>query len=229
MQLSIDRREVRLSNALGEFPHALVTLPVGDILCEYQDGRSSWIAERKTARDLASSIKSSRWSEQTSRLHQAAYPRIFFIVEGDLRWPDFPYKSLLGALLNAELRPKSHVVRSYDLDETAAIVIGLCEKAGSPPPGIPSGLRPPTTPTSKRKRDSDAVTVWSRQLMCIPSISEKTAKALLDHFGSLPALIGALSEPESFPRVRLHDRNCIGKKRVEILCKYLHAGYEEKR
>ena len=224
MQLSIDRREVRLSHALAEFPHTLVSLPVGDILCEYHDGRSSWVAERKTVADLASSIKLGRWSDQTSRLHQAVYTRIFFIVEGDLRWPDFPYKSLLGALLNAELRPNSHVVRSVDVDETAAIVIALSGKAGSPPPGIPSGLSPPK-PTSKRKRDSD--TVWSRQLMCIPSISEKTSKALLSHFGNLPALIAALSDPKSFPRVRLDARSCLGKKRIELLCRYFCAGKEE--
>jgi ERCC4-type nuclease len=223
MQLSIDRREIRLSHALAEFPHTLVSLPVGDILCEYQDGRSSWVAERKTVADLASSIKSGRWSEQTSRLHQAVYARIFFIVEGDLRWPDFPYKSLLGALLNAELRPSSHVIRSVDVDETAAIAIALSGKTGSPPPSIPSGLSPPK-PTSKRKRDSE--TVWSRQLMCIPSISEKTAKALLNHFGNLPALIAALSDPNSFPRVRLDARSCVGKKRIELLCKNFCAGKE---
>ena len=54
MQLSLDRREIRLSHALGEFPHVLVDLPVGDVLCEYSDGRVSWVGERKTALDLAS-------------------------------------------------------------------------------------------------------------------------------------------------------------------------------
>jgi hypothetical protein len=64
MQLSLDRREVRLSHALGEFPHVLVEMPVGDVLCEYTDGRESWVAERKTAVDLAHSIKTGRWSSQ---------------------------------------------------------------------------------------------------------------------------------------------------------------------
>ena len=126
-----------------------------------------------------SSIKSGRWTEQTSRLHQAVYTRIFFIVEGDLRWPDFPYKSLLGALLNAELRPSSHVIRSDDADETAAIVIALSGKAGSPPPGIPSGLSPPK-PTSKWKRDSE--TVWSRQLMCISKHQREDSESLAEPF-----------------------------------------------
>ena len=141
--------------------------------------------------------------------------------------PQFPYDSLLGALVNAELRPRSHVIRTIDLDETAAVIIALCKKAGSPPPGIPSGLAPPIVPTSKRKRDAEASTVWTRQLMCVPSISEKTAKALLDHFGTLPALVAALNDPQqTFPRVRLDERSCLGKRRIEILSKYLRVGNE---
>ena len=220
MQLTLDRREIRLSNALCDMAHVLADLPVGDILCEYTDGRSTWIAERKTAHDLANSIKSGRWSEQTSRLHSSGFARVFFIIEGDLRSPQFPYASLLGAVLNAELRPRSHVLRSLDLDETAAIVIALCKKAGSTP-GIPTGLSPPIAPTSKRKRDSDAKTVMVRQLMCVPSISETTAKALAEHFGKLPDLLEALRDPQKFPRIRLSDRACLGKRRVEILTQYL--------
>ena len=137
-------------------------------------------------------------------MHQSGYARIFFIIEGDLRSPQFPYDSLLGAVVNAELRPRSHVLRSLDLDETAAIVIALCKKAGCTL-GIPTGLAPPIIPTSKRKRDSDVKTVFVRQLMCIPSISENTAKALIDHFGTLTALLEALSDPQSArPSERSH-------------------------
>ena len=111
-------------------------------------------------------------------------------------------------------------MRSIDLNETAAIVIALCKKAGSTP-GIPTGLSPPIVATSKRKRDSDARTVLVRQLMCVPSISENTARALADHFGSLPALLEALSDPRKFPRIRLSDRASLGKRRVAILTEYL--------
>ena len=59
------------------------------------------------------------------------------------------------------------------------VITQLVEKLAGGPPGIPSGLQP----KSKRKRDSQ--TVWIRQLMCIPSISERTARLLLEHFGNL--------------------------------------------
>ena len=70
------------------------------------------------------------------------------------------------------------------------------------------------------KRDSDPTVVWMRQLMCIPSISEKIARALLNEFGSLSQLIDALRS-DDFPRVRLNERTCIGKARRDKLAEYL--------
>ena len=52
----LDLRERLLSAALGEYPHTMANLPVGDILTRYDDG-TQWIAERKTAKDLAQSIR----------------------------------------------------------------------------------------------------------------------------------------------------------------------------
>ena len=224
MQLSLDRREIRLSHALGEFPHELVELPVGDVVCTYSDGRECWVAERKTASDLAQSIKSGRWADQVVRLHQSNYARIFFLIEGDLRSPQFPYASLMGAVVNAALRPRSIVLRSIDIDETATILINLCGMVGSTPPGVPLALAPPVVPIGKRKRDAELATVWKRQLMCVPSVSEKIAANLLEHFGSLPALVAALNnDEEKFPRIRLDGRSCLGKKRIQLLLRYFRA------
>ena len=170
MQLSLDRREVRLSHALGGFPHTLVELPVGDVL--WRRGKQQWISQtpsrlggglRKTHPPNSTNPSSSAitlssssslhcrvlfcqnvccgksvqgradrnsspssmfsmygfsnwaggfcgWSSQTARLHQS-YARIFFLIEGDLRSPQFPYHSLLGAVVNSELRPRSIVLR----------------------------------------------------------------------------------------------------------------------
>ena len=52
----LDKRERTLSVALGEYPHEMADLPVGDVACRYDDG-SGWVAERKTAHDLAQSIR----------------------------------------------------------------------------------------------------------------------------------------------------------------------------
>lgn len=221
----VDRRERALSNALEDVPHTLKDLPVGDVVCEYEDqAKRAWVVERKRATDLASSIASGRWADQTSRLHQAGYARVFILVEGDLRIPAFPYQSLLAACVNAELRRNSHLVRTIDADETAMVIKMLCKKAGEPPPGIPSGVSAPVFPRSRRARDSDEEHVWVRQLMCVPTISERIARALLAEFGSLAALVHALDgDLQAFPRIRVDAKTCLGKARIATLAKYMRA------
>ena len=217
MTLTIDHRERHLMRALETTPYKVKALPVGDVLCEYEDG-SSWIAERKRAEDLSASIQNGRWGDQLTRLYGTCYHRIFFLVEGDLRATSLPHDSLLGACVNAELRSKSHLIRTTDVAESAAVVRHLIEKARGIP-GLPPGLCPP--PMSKRKRDSDRETCFLRQLMCIPSISEKIARKLLEEFGTLPALQRAAADIGNFPKVRLDERTCLGKARVEKLALYL--------
>ena len=74
---------------------------------------------------------------------------------------------------------------------------------------------------AKRKRDADGETVCLRQLMCIPSISERIARKLLDVFGSLPKLQKALADLETFPLIKLDARTSIGKVRRQKLAYYL--------
>ena len=74
---------------------------------------------------------------------------------------------------------------------------------------------------SKRKRDAELETVHVRQLMCIPSISEKIARKLLAGFGTIPELQRALAAPGEFPHVQLDNRSCIGQARLAKLRRYL--------
>ena len=53
--VTLDHRERVLSDAL-QIEHLMSDLPVGDILLRF-DGGAEWIVERKTMRDLASSIR----------------------------------------------------------------------------------------------------------------------------------------------------------------------------
>ena len=217
MTLAIDARARLLIDAMSRkaVPITVRTLDVGDVLCE---GANPWVAERKTADDLARSIKSGHWREQQHRLFQSGL-RVVFIVEGDLRATTMPYASVMGACVGAELcRRDAHVFRTWDLDETVHLVVHLFHKVGIQRT-CPSGVGPPTL-TSKRKRESDMETCWIRQLMCVPSVSENVARCLLEHFGSLAGLQRALSDPESFPRVQIGERS-IGKARLAHLRKYL--------
>ena len=219
--LTVDHRERALSAVLG-LEHTLMALPVGDVVCRYDDG-SAWVAERKTASDLARSIIDGRWADQLSRLHAAGFRDIFVLVEGDLSDTSLSYNALLGACVNVELRKNSHLIRSCDVQETAAFLRHLVQKCDGAPPGVPSGVRPPALDRgqSKMKRNAEKEHVWIRQLMCVPSISERIARKLLEHFGDLPALQQALADLQTFPSIRLSDKSCIGEARLTHLANYL--------
>ena len=211
--LTVDARERLLMEVLrtGGIAHRVATLPVGDVTCEYEDG-TSWLAERKRTDDLANCIKSGRWSEQVSRLVEVGSP--IFIFEGDLRNACLPYESMVGAVVNCELRDDMVVFRTWDVNETAYLVQHLVHKMYSRRPlGISLG-------NSKRKRVSDLSVCWMRQLMCIPSISENVARKLLKEFGSLSQLQDALRSA-AFPRIRLDERTCLGQARRAKLAEYL--------
>ena len=217
MTLLVDYRERRLAEVL-DVPHLVRNLAVGDILCDYCAG-NQWIAERKTATDLAASIISGRWRDQLHRLKETGC-RVIFIVEGDLRATTFSYDSLLGAVINAELRKGSCVIRTVDLHETAAVIRHLVAKGEYEPGMPPSALTPPSA-VSKRERDCDRRVCWTRMLMCVPSVSESIAGKLLEEYGSLPAIQKALQTPKTFKRIRLDDRSCLGKDRIKKLVLYL--------
>ncbi len=167
------------------------------------------------------SLYRGRWSEQSARLHEG-YRCIFFIIEGDLRDCEgvgIPYNGLWSACLNTELRKSSHLIRTWDVNETAAVVRLLVQKGGSPP-AIPSGVAPKTALT-KRKRDADAGLVFMRQLMCIPTVSENVARKLHDEFRTLAQLQKALLSPKTFPKIELDGKRRLGKVRIEKLAAYL--------
>ena len=215
MTLLVDYRERRLAELL-DVPHLVRNLAVGDLVCDYGGG-NRWIAERKTASDLAQSIVSGRWRDQLHRLREAGC-RIIFLIEGDLRTTTLNYDSILGAVVNCQLRKESCVIRTTDMQETAEFVRHLVAKCENEPGMPPSALTPPSV--SKRERDCERKVCWTRMLMCVPTVSERIAKKLLEEYGSLPAIQKAPQTPKAFKRIRLDDRSCLGKDRIKKLVLY---------
>ena len=125
---------------------------------------------------------------------------------------------MLSACLNAELRKNSHLIRTVDEQETAAVVAQLARKGGSTP-GVPSGLSPPA-PLTKRKKDAEPKVIFARMMMIIPSMSENVAKKLVERFETLPSLQKALAG-KRFPKIKLDERQSLGKNRVKKLARYL--------
>ena len=218
MALTIDARERALIQQLvkADVEHTVATLPLGDVC--FRSGRCTWLAERKRADDLAQCIKNGRWREQLGRLFESDAACIVLIFEGDLRNTSISYWSVLGAVVNAEIRKNAHVFRTWDISETAHLICNLVGKLAAPCPSLPPSLDAPML--SKRKRDAELETVHVRQLMCIPSISERIARKLLARFGNVSELQRALLAPD-FPRVQLDDRSFLGRARLAKLRCYL--------
>lgn len=221
--LVVDSRERGLIQCLVAkcVPHRVLFLPVGDVKCTYEDRGCSWILERKRADDFAVSIQDGRWREQSSRLFATGL-RVFFVIEGDLRWLDGMYNPMWGAMVNANLR-SSCLFRTWDVEETTTLVLHLEKKLHTYPPSsaVAAGLRPPQ---SKRQRESEASCVFTRQLMCVPTVSERIAVALVEHFGDLESLQDTLRDTRNFPRIQIGDQTFLGKARVATLAKHLLSG-----
>ena len=66
----------------------------------------------------------------------------------------------------------------------------------------------------------DVDTAQLRMLLCIPSVSERIARRLIEHFGTIRELQQALDD-DNFPTVRLCERTCLGKTRIQKLKMYL--------
>ena len=188
------------------------TLDVGDVLCEYGDDGSGWVAERKTVDDLAASLQDGRWEEQCDRLIKTGMS-VVFIVEGDLKDARFSFASLWGAVITAELMEGVHVFRTWSLEETKDLLMHLLTKMKSF-----SSAPTQTLVTNRKRKFSEPSNIWIRQIACIPTFSEAIARAILQHFnGSMRELREALRTPELFPDVPISATGKLGKARVAKL------------
>ena len=91
-----------------------LSLPVGDVLCTFDEGGCAFLLERKRADDFAASIEDGRWREQGARMFATGH-KVLFCIEGDLRGLGGMYESMLGAMVNANMR-SSICFRTFDVD-----------------------------------------------------------------------------------------------------------------
>ena len=139
---------------------------------------------------------------------------IVYIIEGDLRKAKFTYDALVGVCVNTTLRDDVYLHRASDISETKSVIEHLVKKFQSmvAPPKVLAGI------TCKRKKDSSAETIWVRQLMCVPMISESVATAIMKHFGTMGELQQALrGNLRGFPEVRISPTSCLGATRARKL------------
>lgn len=155
------------------------TLPCGD----YCLGDALGV-ERKTAADLARSIIDGRLFRQIGSLRRS-YRRPILLVEGlcdgaavvGVSWP-----ALRGALVNVSVSFGVPVLRSTDAGDSAALIATAARQLCDPL-DIPY-VRPGYRPAGWRRR---ALYI----LQGLPGIGPRRARALLEQFGSVAAVVTA--------------------------------------
>lgn len=143
MIIEIDVRENKLINLLENLINVnkdkyskielhKKQLSLGDIILNHNS--RTIVIERKTINDLAASISDGRYNEQSFRLEQSNIHNhnIIYLIEGDIRkfknTARITQKALYSSLLSLNIFKGFSVLRTFDLEETANLVLYFCEK-----------------------------------------------------------------------------------------------------
>ena len=129
MELIIDSREKKMIDTLNnlETKYTVETLDIGDIIIR-NNNHNIIIFERKTYKDMLSSLKDGRYKEQKVRLvnelNNKRCAKIFYILEGlkkDIK--PFEYNTLLGVHVSCELRDSISILKTENYIDTTNLVI----------------------------------------------------------------------------------------------------------
>jgi ERCC4-type nuclease len=162
VSLILDNREKDLKSA---FPDATYkNLDLGDIQINInkEDGSSELflLIERKTMKDLISSVNDGRYREQKKRLLESI-PRekIMYLLEGHL--DDIPgqMKTLFGMIINSIFRDKLHILRFECIEETIYFIKRVIKKLNDNDENIMVHLKNnSSSATASASENSESVT-----------------------------------------------------------------------
>ena len=216
-------------------------LDIGDIHIKFND--SLFIYERKTVKDLLSSIKDGRYKEQKSRLLSllslSPLTIINYIIEGDTITSiknQNNQKILTSVYLNSFYRDKINVIFTSDTNDTITFLLLLATKIIDKPENFNININSEITPLNtnndyidvckiktKKNANIDKETCYLLQLSQIPSISKEIAKKIKDKYPNLKTLIKVLNEEETKEKQikLLSNIDGIGNKKASIIIDYL--------
>ena len=118
----IDNRERDLIQII-DFPICKDNLEIGDIQIIEQENEIEKLLvliERKSYKDLSSSIKDGRYKEQKNRILHSIPSNIrkIYLLEGNAKEFKLPKSVLQGTILNTILRDNLHVYFTKNINET---------------------------------------------------------------------------------------------------------------
>ena len=179
-------------------------LELGDIIIKFDD--NIFVYERKTIRDLLSSVKDGRYNEQKLRL-LSNHTNINYIIEGDdiISSKNGHSQNILSSIyLHSIYRDKINIFFTKTTDETATFILILATKIIDAPNYFNNSNKELSQSyidnikiKSKKIDNLDKDTCYLLQLSQIPNISKEIAKKIKEKYPTLRTLIKALEDAEN--------------------------------
>ena len=226
--LEIDYREKCLKEYFDSKPYCnVVNLTLGDIVLKY-DNNIILLIERKTAEDLAASIRDGRHKAQKYRLMNSALSskNIIFLIEGELKnmkHGKVDKKTLQGSIINTMFRDGFNVYRTENITETIYFIERLMDKVLKDKKCVSNLLGV----VDESKLDYIDTKVLSKKkcltpevynqlvLMQIPGVSKVFVETIMQKYSSIKKIINEYNNlaEEKEKENLLADLELIGKKR----------------
>jgi ERCC4-type nuclease len=209
LELVIDQREQKIKK-LWTGKVIYETLDVGDFLfrlpaSEDKDAEIVLVIERKTASDLAASIRDGRNREQKARLLNSGIPRdrVLYLIEGlthhqpDVKIGSVTYSTLWGSVINTQLRDGIKVYKTDNINETIQYLEKLFDKLKKDGNDFfkydekkeMGAVEYSATLKSQKKANLTPEVWFIRQLSLIPGITDKLAGEIVDIYPCLRRLV----------------------------------------
>lgn len=210
------------------------TISIGDIHIKFKD--NIYIFERKTIKDLISSIHDGRYREQKARM-LSTYNQKFlsYIIEEDDIISSKVYsknKSIIqGAYINTMFRDNIRILFTKNVSESVTLILSIAIKMIDNPKNFINenndvALSNTCVYTdfiklkSKKIDNIDINTCYIMQLSQIPHISNVIAKNIAKIYPNITDLIIKLNDSQDKNK-ELCKIDGIGKEKANIIIKYL--------
>lgn len=165
-------------------------LIIGDIHILNDNNELLSIIERKTIKDLLSSLRDGRYKEQSFRLNECELEnkRICYLLEGI---PLVENKNVVnGCIVSLAINKGFSLLSTKNIDETAELLIKICEKIDNS--AIKKDYSEAVHISKKSQTTKDNIS--EIMLTQIPNVSMNIAKIICEKYGSIKQLLNALEQ-----------------------------------
>lgn len=189
----IDNRERDLIQII-DFPICKDNLEIGDIQIIEQENEIEKLLvliERKSYKDLSSSIKDGRYKEQKNRILHSIPSNIrkIYLLEGNAKEFKLPKSVLQGTILNTILRDNLHVYFTKNINETVEWIKIILKNIDKYKETILSDKLPSQSSDSLihivKKKNMNAETCFTNMICGIPGVSSKIADVFLQKYKTI--------------------------------------------